>query len=72
MAGVSRSAVSRTFTPGSSVSAETRRKVLAAAQTLNYHVNHLARGQPVARCVFLAVIWPRLIRPACWNTSPAV
>jgi len=44
LAGVSRSAVSRTFTPGSSVSAETRRKVLAAAETLNYHVNHLARG----------------------------
>ncbi|MFS2224645.1 LacI family DNA-binding transcriptional regulator [Pantoea sp. B65] len=44
LAGVSRSAVSRTFTPGSSVSAETRRKVLAAAEALNYHVNHLARG----------------------------
>lgn len=44
LAGVSRSAVSRTFTPGSSVSAETRRKVLAAAETLNYHVNLLARG----------------------------
>lgn len=44
LAGVSRSAVSRTFTPGSSVSADTRRKVLAAAEVLNYHVNHLARG----------------------------
>ncbi|WP_142502170.1 substrate-binding domain-containing protein [Klebsiella sp. 2680] len=44
LAGVSRSAVSRTFTPGRSVSAETRRKVLAAAEALNYHVNHLARG----------------------------
>ncbi|WP_174803339.1 substrate-binding domain-containing protein [Martelella limonii] len=43
-AGVSRSAVSRTFTPGASVSAETRRKVLAAAEELGYHVNHLARG----------------------------
>ncbi|MFM2485657.1 LacI family DNA-binding transcriptional regulator [Celerinatantimonas yamalensis] len=44
LAGVSRSAVSRTFTPGSSVSVETRRKVLAAAEQLNYHVNMLARG----------------------------
>lgn len=44
LAGVSRSAVSRTFTPGRSVSDETRRKVLAAAEALNYHVNHLARG----------------------------
>lgn len=43
-AGVSRSAVSRTFTAGASVSDETRAKVLAAAQELNYHVNHLARG----------------------------
>ena len=43
-AGVSRSAVSRTFTPGASVSSETRRKVLEAAEALGYHVNHLARG----------------------------
>jgi len=44
LAGVSRSAVSRTFTPGASVSEETRQRVLEAANTLNYHVNHLARG----------------------------
>jgi len=43
-AGVSRSAVSRTFTDGASVSAATRRKVLEAADALGYHVNHLARG----------------------------
>ncbi|WP_062207170.1 substrate-binding domain-containing protein [Aureimonas sp. AU12] len=43
-AGVSRSAVSRTFTPGASVSSETRRRVLEAAEDLGYHVNHLARG----------------------------
>ncbi|SBS31262.1 HTH-type transcriptional repressor CytR [Marinomonas spartinae] len=44
LAGVSRSAVSRTFTPGASVSAATRERVLKAAKELNYHVNHLARG----------------------------
>ncbi|MDT1063790.1 substrate-binding domain-containing protein [Paracoccus sp. CPCC 101403] len=44
VAGVSRSAVSRTFTDGASVSPETRAKVLAAAEKLGYHVNHLARG----------------------------
>jgi DNA-binding LacI/PurR family transcriptional regulator len=44
LAGVSRSAVSRTFTDGASVSAETRAKVLAAAEELKYHVNFLARG----------------------------
>ncbi len=43
-AGVSRSAVSRTFTPGASVSTETRRRVLEAAEVLGYHVNELARG----------------------------
>lgn len=43
-AGVSRSAVSRTFTPGASVSEETRRRVLEAAEALGYHVNQLARG----------------------------
>lgn len=43
-AGVSRSAVSRTFTPGASVSDETRQRVMAAAQALGYHVNQLARG----------------------------
>lgn len=43
-AGVSRSAVSRAFTDGASVSPETRAKVIAAANELGYHVNHLARG----------------------------
>ena len=43
LAGVSRSAVSRTFTAGASVSPRTRAKVLAAAQQLGYQVNHLAR-----------------------------
>jgi DNA-binding LacI/PurR family transcriptional regulator len=43
-AGVSRSAVSRTFTPGASVSEDTRRRVMRAATELGYHVNHLARG----------------------------
>ena len=43
-AGVSRSAVSRTFTAGASVSPKTRQKVMEAADALGYHVNHLARG----------------------------
>lgn len=44
IAGVSRSAVSRTFTVGASVSAKTRAKVLKAAQTLNYRPNIFARS----------------------------
>jgi hypothetical protein len=44
LAGVSRATVSRTFTPDASVSPEARAKVMAAADTLGYQVNHLARG----------------------------
>jgi len=44
LAQVSQSAVSRTFTPGASVSEATRRKVLAAAQRLGYRPNALARS----------------------------
>ena len=44
LAQLSQSAVSRTFTPGASVSEEMRRKVLAAAQRLGYRPNALARS----------------------------
>jgi DNA-binding LacI/PurR family transcriptional regulator len=44
LAGVSQSAVSRTFTPGAVVSAKMREKVLAAAARLHYRPNALARG----------------------------
>lgn len=43
-AGVSRSAVSRTFTEGASVAPATREKVLTAAHDLGYRVNFLARS----------------------------
>lgn len=43
-AHVSQSAVSRTFTPGASVSKDTRRKVLQAANDLGYRPNALARS----------------------------
>lgn len=44
LAQVSQSAVSRTFTPGASVSEKTRKKVLEAARTLGYRPNALARS----------------------------
>jgi DNA-binding LacI/PurR family transcriptional regulator len=43
-AGVSQSAVSRAFTPGASVSEDTRAKVLAAAKELGYRPNVIARS----------------------------
>lgn len=44
LAGVSRSAVSRVFTPGASVSKKTAEKVRLAAEQLGYRPNVLARG----------------------------
>ena len=44
LAGVSRSAVSRAFTPDASVSDLTRRKVMAAAAKLGYQPNIIARS----------------------------
>lgn len=44
LAGVSRSAVSRTFTEGASVAPATRERVLEAARALGYRVNFLARS----------------------------
>jgi DNA-binding LacI/PurR family transcriptional regulator len=44
LANVSQAAVSRAFTPGASVSEETREKVLAAARELSYRPNVIARS----------------------------
>jgi DNA-binding LacI/PurR family transcriptional regulator len=44
LAGVSRSAVSRTFTPGASVSVKTKEKVMASADELGYQPNVIARS----------------------------
>lgn len=44
LANVSQSTVSRVFTPGASVSEKTRKKVMKAAEELNYQPNALARG----------------------------
>ena len=55
-AGVSRSAVSRTFTPGASVSAKTRAKVEAAARDLGYHPNALASSLTTGRTKLIGLI----------------
>jgi DNA-binding LacI/PurR family transcriptional regulator len=56
LAGVSQSAVSRTFTPGASVSAKTRAKVLKAAAALAYRPNALARSLIVGRSRLIGVV----------------
>lgn len=55
-AGVSRSAVSRTFTPGASVAPETRARVMAAAQSLGYQVNILARSMNQGQSNLVGVV----------------
>jgi len=55
-AGVSRSAVSRTFTEGASVSDKMRRKVEKAAQELGYRPNFLARGLSTRRTKLIGLV----------------
>lgn len=55
-AGVSRSAVSRTFTDGASVSVSTRKKVEKAARDLGYQPNLIARSLTTNRTKLIGLI----------------
>ncbi len=55
-AGVSRSAVSRTFTQGASVSAKTREKVEKAADELGYSPNALASSLTTGRTKLIGLV----------------
>lgn len=55
-AGVSTSAVSRTFTDGASVSVKMRRKVEKAAAELGYSPNFLARGLTTRRTKLIGLV----------------
>ena len=56
LAGVSRSAVSRTFTKGASVSAKMRRKVEKAAKELGYSPNALASSLTTGRTKLIGLV----------------
>ncbi|RNC94764.1 MAG: LacI family DNA-binding transcriptional regulator [Oricola sp.] len=56
LAGVSRSAVSRVFTPGASVSAHTAEKVRDAAEKLGYRPNVLARSLITGRSRMIGLV----------------
>lgn len=56
LAGVSQSAVSRCFRPGSSISKKTKSKVLKAARELGYYPNAMASGLMTKRTGLVAVI----------------
>lgn len=62
-AGVSRSAVSRTFTEGASVSAKTRLKVQDAANALGYSPNALASSLTTGRTKLIGLVSDNFSNP---------
>lgn len=56
LAGVSQSAVSRVFSPNTSVSKEMTRRVREAAETLGYRPNRLARAMITGRSRIVALV----------------
>ncbi|RJG01461.1 LacI family DNA-binding transcriptional regulator [Noviherbaspirillum sedimenti] len=63
LAGVSQSAVSRTYTEGASVSPDTREKVMLAAKQLGYRPNLVARSLITGRSNIVGVTIPSLSNP---------
>ncbi|RQS65968.1 LacI family DNA-binding transcriptional regulator [Burkholderia sp. Bp8963] len=55
-AGVSRSAVSRAFSPTASIAPETRERVMTAARALGYQVNLIARDMITQRSSMIGVV----------------
>ncbi len=56
LAGVSQSAVSRCFKPGSSISGKMRERVMKAAKELEYQPNAIARGLITQRSNLVAIL----------------
>ncbi len=63
LAGVSQSAVSRAFTPGASVAAATRQRIVQAAEALGYQPNLLARSLATHRSNIVALAISYLENP---------
>lgn len=63
LAGVSQSAVSRAFTPGSSIADDKRKRVLEAAQKLNYVPNSIASSLTTKRTNIVALILGNMLNP---------
>lgn len=64
LAGVSRSTVSRVFTPGAYVKKETRTKVLAAAEMLGYRPNVIARSLTMRSTRLVGIVTGHLENPS--------
>jgi DNA-binding LacI/PurR family transcriptional regulator len=63
VAGVSQSTVSRVFTPGVSVNDETREKVLAAAHSLGYSPDAIARSLIMRRTNIIGIVMADITNP---------
>ncbi|MEK1897319.1 MAG: LacI family DNA-binding transcriptional regulator [Rhizobium sp.] len=63
VAGVSRAAVSRAFTPDASVSPKTREKIYQAAKELGYRVNYVARSLTNQRSDLVGLVVAGLDNP---------
>ena len=63
LAGVSRSAVSRAFTPDANIAPDTKDKVIKAAAELGYRVNSLARGLQQKHSGIVGLVASRLDTP---------
>ncbi len=67
LAGVSQAAVSRTFTPGASVSAEVKQQVLDAAEQLGYRPNAIARSLITNSTNIIGIVLIRFTNPYYWQ-----
>jgi DNA-binding LacI/PurR family transcriptional regulator len=67
LAGVSQSAVSRTFTPGASVSAKTRKKVIAAAEELGYQPSIIPKIMLTQKSALVAIVIGGMYNPYYTN-----
>ncbi len=63
LAGVSRSAVSRAFTPGASISDKTKKRVLRAAEKLGYEPNVIARSLIMRRSKLIGILMSDWVNP---------
>jgi DNA-binding LacI/PurR family transcriptional regulator len=67
LAGVSQAAVSRTFTPGASVSAQVKQQVLDAAEQLGYRPNAIARSLITNSTNIIGIVLVRFTNPFYWQ-----
>ena len=63
VAGVSTSAVSRSFTPGAPVSEETRERIRAIAEKMGYRPNRLATGLATGRTGLVGIVVDDMSNP---------